>query len=124
MKPEPPNTVATSVIADRSRIARQNPLLGRDASGLAGFCTLRPGAPAPAISGTFVLTIRGGDFDRHSGQDVSIGYSTCRGHQIDFPPKRDRWLTSTPSRVTSRASRPSAGVEADVEGVLPRWRNW
>ena len=42
---------------------------------------------APAIAGAFVLTTRGGDFDLHLGQDVSIGYlshtdtefaSTCR----------------------------------------------
>jgi len=30
---------------------------------------------APAIEGAFVLTTRGGDFDLHIGQDVSIGYS-------------------------------------------------
>lgn len=29
---------------------------------------------APAISGAFVLTTRGGDFELHIGQDVSIGY--------------------------------------------------
>jgi uncharacterized linocin/CFP29 family protein len=29
---------------------------------------------APAIGGAFVLTTRGGDFDLHIGQDVSIGY--------------------------------------------------
>jgi uncharacterized linocin/CFP29 family protein len=29
---------------------------------------------APAISGAFVLTTRGGDFDLHIGQDISIGY--------------------------------------------------
>jgi uncharacterized linocin/CFP29 family protein len=29
---------------------------------------------APAISGAFVLTTRGGDFDLHIGEDVSIGY--------------------------------------------------
>ncbi len=29
---------------------------------------------APAIRGGFVLTTRGGDFDLHLGQDVSIGY--------------------------------------------------
>jgi uncharacterized linocin/CFP29 family protein len=28
----------------------------------------------PAIAGAFVLTTRGGDFDLHIGQDVSIGY--------------------------------------------------
>ena len=31
---------------------------------------------APAISGAFVLTTRGGDFDLHIGQDFSIGYSS------------------------------------------------
>jgi uncharacterized linocin/CFP29 family protein len=30
---------------------------------------------APAISGAVVLTTRGGDFDLHIGQDISIGYS-------------------------------------------------
>jgi uncharacterized linocin/CFP29 family protein len=29
---------------------------------------------APAINGAFVVTTRGGDFDLHIGQDVSIGY--------------------------------------------------
>ncbi len=29
---------------------------------------------APAIRGAFVVTTRGGDFDLHIGQDVSIGY--------------------------------------------------
>jgi uncharacterized linocin/CFP29 family protein len=29
---------------------------------------------APAIKGGFVLTTRGGDFDLHIGQDISIGY--------------------------------------------------
>ena len=31
---------------------------------------------APAITGAFVLTTRGGDFDLHIGQDFSIGYSS------------------------------------------------
>jgi uncharacterized linocin/CFP29 family protein len=31
---------------------------------------------APAIHGAFVLTTRGGDFDLHIGQDISIGYSS------------------------------------------------
>ncbi len=29
---------------------------------------------APAIEGAFVITTRGGDFDLHIGQDISIGY--------------------------------------------------
>ena len=31
---------------------------------------------APAITGAFVLTTRGGDFGLYIGQDVSIGYSS------------------------------------------------
>ncbi len=31
---------------------------------------------APAIAGAFVMTTRGGDFELHLGQDVSIGYSS------------------------------------------------
>ncbi len=31
---------------------------------------------APALAGAFVLSTRGGDFDLHIGQDVSIGYSS------------------------------------------------
>jgi uncharacterized linocin/CFP29 family protein len=31
---------------------------------------------APAIVGSFVLTTRGGDFDLHNGQDLSIGYAS------------------------------------------------
>ena len=31
---------------------------------------------APAIAGAFILTTRGGDFDLHVGQDISIGYSS------------------------------------------------
>src|SRR5215471_17977513 len=31
---------------------------------------------APAIVGAFLLTTRGGDFDLHIGQDISIGYSS------------------------------------------------
>jgi uncharacterized linocin/CFP29 family protein len=33
---------------------------------------------APAITGAFVLTTRGGDFDLHVGEDVSIGYLSVR----------------------------------------------
>ena len=31
---------------------------------------------APAVDGAFVVTTRGGDFDLHIGQDISIGYSS------------------------------------------------
>lgn len=31
---------------------------------------------APALDGAFVLTTRGGDFDLHIGQDISVGYQS------------------------------------------------
>jgi uncharacterized linocin/CFP29 family protein len=37
---------------------------------------------APAIDGAFVVTTRGGDFDLHLGQDVSIGYLNHTDTQI------------------------------------------
>ena len=53
---------------------------------------------APAIAGAFVLTTRGGDFDLHIGQDVSIGYSEPHRHRrpplpagdVHLPPAHDR----------------------------------
>lgn len=39
---------------------------------------------APAISGAFVLTTRGGDFDLHIGQDVSIGYLSHTADQVEL----------------------------------------
>jgi uncharacterized linocin/CFP29 family protein len=39
---------------------------------------------APAIEGAFVLTTRGGDFDLHIGQDVSIGYLSCTETAVRF----------------------------------------
>ena len=37
---------------------------------------------APAISGAFVLTTRGGDFDLYVGQDFSIGYASHTGTAV------------------------------------------
>jgi len=37
---------------------------------------------APAIDGAFVVTTRGGDFDLHIGQDVSIGYLSHTDTQV------------------------------------------
>ncbi len=37
---------------------------------------------APAVPGAFVLTTRGGDFDMHIGQDVSIGYLSHTGSAV------------------------------------------
>jgi uncharacterized linocin/CFP29 family protein len=39
---------------------------------------------APAIAGAFVLTTRGGDFDLHIGQDVSIGYLKHSDTSVDL----------------------------------------
>ncbi len=39
---------------------------------------------APAIRGAFVVTTRGGDFDLHIGQDVSIGYSSHSEATVDL----------------------------------------
>jgi uncharacterized linocin/CFP29 family protein len=39
---------------------------------------------APAINGAFVLTTRGGDFDLHIGQDVSIGYLSHTDAKVEL----------------------------------------
>ncbi len=39
---------------------------------------------APAIDGAFVVTTRGGDFDLHLGQDVSIGYLSHTDKQVQL----------------------------------------
>ncbi len=39
---------------------------------------------APAISGAFVVTTRGGDFDLHIGQDISIGYLSHEATTVDL----------------------------------------
>lgn len=39
---------------------------------------------APAIDGAFVVTTRGGDFDLHLGQDVSIGYLSHTEKQVQL----------------------------------------
>jgi uncharacterized linocin/CFP29 family protein len=39
---------------------------------------------APAIDGAFVLTTRGGDFDLHVGQDMSIGYLSHTDATVRF----------------------------------------
>jgi uncharacterized linocin/CFP29 family protein len=37
---------------------------------------------APAIEGAFVVTTRGGDFDLHIGQDLSVGYLSHTDHMV------------------------------------------
>jgi uncharacterized linocin/CFP29 family protein len=39
---------------------------------------------APAINGAFIVTTRGGDFDLHIGQDVSIGYLSHTGSKVEL----------------------------------------
>ena len=39
---------------------------------------------APAISGAFVVTTRGGDFDLHIGQDIAIGYLSHEATSVDL----------------------------------------
>jgi uncharacterized linocin/CFP29 family protein len=37
---------------------------------------------APAIEGGVLITARGGDFELHLGQDVSIGYDSYDGSSV------------------------------------------
>jgi uncharacterized linocin/CFP29 family protein len=37
---------------------------------------------APAISGAVVLSLRGGDFSLHLGQDLSIGYDSHTSTEV------------------------------------------
>jgi uncharacterized linocin/CFP29 family protein len=39
---------------------------------------------APAIEGGVLLTARGGDFELHLGQDVSIGYDSHDGTSVNL----------------------------------------
>jgi len=39
---------------------------------------------APAIDGAFLLSARGGDYELHLGQDLSIGYQSHNAHQIEL----------------------------------------
>ncbi|HTF52379.1 MAG TPA: family 1 encapsulin nanocompartment shell protein [Pseudonocardia sp.] len=39
---------------------------------------------APAIDGAFLLSARGGDYELHLGQDLSIGYQSHSAHQIEL----------------------------------------
>jgi uncharacterized linocin/CFP29 family protein len=39
---------------------------------------------APAINGAFIVTTRGGDFDLHIGQDVSIGYLSHTDAKVEL----------------------------------------
>jgi uncharacterized linocin/CFP29 family protein len=65
---------------------------------------------APAIDGAFVLTTRGGDFELHLGQDVSIGYLSHTDRIVNLYLQESMtflMLTSEASVAISPASRSS-----------------
>ncbi len=67
---------------------------------------------APAISGAFVLTTRGGDFELSLGQDVSIGYSSHSDTAVQLYLQETftfRVLTTEASVALAPPSKPSAG---------------
>ncbi len=67
---------------------------------------------APAISGAFVLTTRGGDFELSLGQDVSIGYSSHSDTAVQLYLQETftfRVLTTEASVALAPSSKPSAG---------------
>jgi uncharacterized linocin/CFP29 family protein len=71
---------------------------------------------APAIDGAFVLTTRGGDFELHIGQDVSIGYLSHSDDTVRLYLQQ----TFTFLLLTSEAAvalTPSAKAEAPSKGV-------
>ena len=85
---------------------------------------------APAISGAFVLTTRGGDFSLHLGQDLSIGYlshTDSRGPPVpagdaDVPDAdqrgRGRLHAAGPAfpALTARPGSGTAGLQQDGDG--------
>ena len=71
---------------------------------------------APAIAGAFVLTTRGGDFDLHIGQDVSIGYPEPHGYGGPPVPAGD--VHFPPADYRSRGGTESAGKTAELSGRI------
>ena len=72
---------------------------------------------APAIAGAFVLTTRGGDFDLHIGQDVSIGYLSHTDAAVQLVPAGDIHFPSAHHRGRRRA-----GSSREDEEDLERFR--
>ena len=70
---------------------------------------------APAIAGAFVLTTRGGDFDLHIGQDVSIGYLEPHRHRRAPLPAGDVHLPAAHHRGRGRA-----GAAGEGQGGVTR----
>src|ERR1700761_7447672 len=63
---------------------------------------------APAINGAFVLTTRGGDFDLHIGQDVSIGYLSHTDSTVRlYLQETLTFLLLTPQAAVALAPRPT-----------------
>jgi uncharacterized linocin/CFP29 family protein len=67
---------------------------------------------APAIAGGFVLTTRGGDFDLHIGQDVSIGYSSHTGAAVTLYLQESFTFLLLTSEAAVALAPPSAAVGA------------
>ena len=64
---------------------------------------------APAITGAFVLTTRGGDFDLHIGQDISIGYSSHTETSSASICRRRSPSSCSPAKPPSPWRRPPMG---------------
>src|SRR6201996_6863540 len=63
---------------------------------------------APALTGAFVLTTRGGDFDLHIGQDVSIGYLSHTDSTVRlYLQETLTFLLLTPQAAVALAPRPT-----------------
>ena len=65
---------------------------------------------APAVDGAFVVTTRGGDFDLHLGQDVSIGYSGHTDEHVQLYLQETftfLYLTSESAVALSAPSKPN-----------------
>jgi uncharacterized linocin/CFP29 family protein len=66
---------------------------------------------APAVAGAFVLTMRGGDFDLHIGQDVSIGYLSHTDSIVRLYLQETLTFPSAHRRSRRRAGASGQGVE-------------
>ena len=64
---------------------------------------------APAIEGALLLSARGGDFELHLGQDVSIGYLSHDASSVELYFEESlTFLVQTPEAAVSLGDRPSA----------------
>ena len=75
---------------------------------------------APAIAGAFVLTTRGGDFELHLGQDVSIGYLEPRRQERKPVPAGNDDLPAADSEAVGRAQTRIAEIAPRVDCCVRR----